>query len=222
MNRIDEVETGGIDVHPFAFYPEMIQWKLQQKNNVTIEHLHKSLAISIIIDCACLIEGVLNIINKELLQDARHSKNSLQHRLLTLLEQRLEKGQFSEYTNIYSTLVGREIKVLVGNESWKSIVTLFSFRNNLVHGNVIEITEHKSNRGVRVEVFNTYKRIYEYLLEKKLIDVYTLEPENLLFNESILSFFYESTIGFIRVLVKNAPKRSQDYIREMTTFLESK
>lgn len=217
---LEEEETGGAEIHPFAFYPEIIQWKLHQKENIEIDHLKLSIAISIIIDCACLVEGVLNTINKELIKDSGVKYGTLSQRLLELLEQRFEKGQFTDYINVYNTLIGKDVRELMGNELWKTIRILFTFRNNLVHGNVIEISEYKSKRGIRNEVYNNYKSIFDYIKEKKLVDQFKEDPDYLLFNDSILIHFYKSSIDFIKVLVLHVPKRSKEYVNEMTSFLD--
>ena len=134
-----------------------------------------------------------------------------------MLEEKSEKAQFLESISIYSIIVGREIKDLLGNELWKSIKMLFTFRNKLVHGKIIQIFNSESDKGM--EVLNSYKIIYDYLIEKKLIDRHNGDYENLLFQDNILKHFYESSLNFIKKVSENVPNSARDYVMEMTSSM---
>jgi len=205
----------GADVHPFSFYPELIEWKLKQKSKVKSIDLRISISISIIIDCACLAEGVLNTINKEIISVPLDDPNFLGYRLEQMLEEKSEKGQFSENLDIYHLVIGTNSNDLFGNELWKSIKMLSTFRNKLVHGKIIEIFNNENDGAM--EVFWSYKIVYAYLLEKKLLDDrFSEDYENFLFQDKVLEHFYKSTLNFIRVIAENVPDSAKDYVREMT------
>lgn len=208
----------GADVHPSSFYPELIEWKLNQLDEMNdSEDIYNSLSISIIIDCACLAEGVINTISKELLRVSTGEDDSIQSRLVAMIEEKAERASFNESINTLIVLLDKRRDEIFSNELWKAIKMMFTFRNKLVHGKIIEILDSEKDNGR--EVYGSYKGIYEYLLEKKLLDRFNNNYENFLFQKKVLEYFYLLTMQFIKDLSVEVPGSVKDYVYEMIVVM---
>ncbi len=222
IKKNEEHPVEGVDIYPFAFYPEMIRWKIEKIKEIDDKNIKRSIIISLIIDCACLVEGMLNMINREVLLLIHFKYGSLEHRLTSELEQRVENGSFTEQIYIFETLTDNKILDIVNNELWKSIKSLFTFRNNLAHGNVITIWGIETQEGNKKVASGKYKKIYDYFIENKLIDPFGKDFENFFFSVKSSQYFFKSAMKFIWALSKNVPSNSKEQINVMTDFLFQK
>lgn len=209
----------GFGGYPLAFYPELIEWKIKSRNESNTGDLNSTLNFSIIIDCACLIELALNSIINELLINSNLSEDEVKNRLLEMLMEKHEKGQFNDYITIYEILIGKSPKKIVDEELWKSIKILFQYRNKLVHGNSMEFFEVKDKGNTRLEAFDSYKNIFAFIKEKKLAKInLSTEINEIMATDQIIDYFYNCSIAFIKELVNNIPEHTKMFIETILPY----
>ena len=202
-NKEFPVSTSGLQ--SWWTYPIMIKWKITKRNE--LDKIKKGTIIdginsSIIVDCTCLIEGILDYIMRERIDGYEFKDGDYNFRINENILDRLDNSQFNQYVSIYQLIFGQEIKNVVGNDIWKGIKSLFSFRNLIVHGNRILLDFYTSKDKFKVEAWGKYKPIYDYLIEKKITNRYVenTSVEIEIFESKVADHYFNLTMQFVELL----------------------
>ena len=216
MNSEDFEELNASVYYIWGQYPQFIEWKLNHRNENSGE-LRRPINISIIIDCTTLIEGFLVSILQELFYKKRTYRDKLKSRLLDNLEAKLNNAQWTEYIRIFELIIGKSVKTYIGNENWKSISVLFSFRNQLTHGANIEFQFGKKNsKGISTfKVPGKYQTIFSYGDEKKLIEIDLITEDIDILSNKFIDHFYSQTKEFILLITEMISKEDKEFISHL-------
>ncbi|KAA3637504.1 MAG: hypothetical protein DWQ02_06625 [Bacteroidetes bacterium] len=184
---------------------ELIRWKLRERNDnsYSVQVVKPSLNISIIISCCSVIEGYLFTVIKDHLFIAGHKNNKendntqLLDRVLLDYSEQLENATWGRYLKIFETITGYSISKGIESNIFKAVAIMFQYRNQLAHGNEIEITFIENGGPGEIKPTSKYFKILKYGEEKKLIKVdYDNHNFDILTNQFI-DHFYEKTKQFI-------------------------
>jgi hypothetical protein len=178
----------------WLYYPSLINWKISQRNLVDKEskdYLIYTINASILIDLTTFIEGISYEMQSTIFFQRLDSKDKFQRNIINYFDNKLNNSTWTNYVEFFELLIGEKLVTKIDNEKWKAISVLFSFRNSLVHGKEIEILYTDINGEPSVESYDRHKKVFEYLKEKKLVDL-TFKPHlnsvNLL-NNNVVDHF---------------------------------
>jgi len=202
----------------WLYYPSLINWKISQRDLVDKEskdYLIYTINASILIDLTTFIEGITYEMQSTIFFQRLDSKDKFQRNIINYFDNKLNNSTWTNYVEFFELLIGEKLVTKIDNEKWKAISVLFSFRNSLVHGKEIEILYTDINGEPSVESYDRHKKVFEYLKEKKLIDL-TFRPHlnsvNLL-NNNVVDHFFKSTIEFIENLFSILPSSEIDDLK---------
>jgi uncharacterized protein YutE (UPF0331/DUF86 family) len=203
----------------WLYYPSLIKWKISQRNQLDIEtkdYLIYTINASILIDLATFIEGIACEMQSTIFFQRLDNRDKFQWNLFKHFDNRLNNSTWTNYVEFFDLLLGEKLVSKIDNEKWKAISVLFNFRNSLVHGKEIEILYEDINNEPTVEAYDRHKKVFEYLKEKKLIDL-TFKPNlnsvNLL-NNNVVDHFFQATIDFVEKLFSILPESEIDDLKE--------
>jgi hypothetical protein len=179
--------------------PETIDFFIKSRS---ILHPLKSLRLvrgintAIILNSTCIIEGFLNDVIDDIIGNEffRKKVDDLYGRLLNDCDEKRSRANKTDFFDLFELLYGAKISSLIDNELNKTINLLFIFRNSLIHGKGIE--KKVMLESTEYDLNNEYKRVFDYLLEKKLIQNPGVYSSDLLTNE-IVEHFYIATKQFV-------------------------
>lgn len=202
----------------WLYYPSLINWKISQRDLVDVEtkdYLVYTINASILIDLATLIEGISYEMQSTIFFQRLDNKDKFQWNIFKHFDNKLNNSTWANYVEFFDLLIGEKLVGKIDNEKWKAISVLFNFRNSLVHGKEIEILYKDINNDPSVEAYVRHKKVFEYLKEKRLVDL-TFKPHlnsvNLL-NNNVIDHFFKSTIDFIENLFSVLPNWEIDDLK---------
>lgn len=171
----------------FDYYKEIVEYTLEERNNVTDESTRFALNLNIILCLACYIEGFLENRAKAILGYYRELYNTIEMPLFEIRKpmnffyERIEEyisEKISQTTGIDS--YNKLFELLTGN-SFKDehtiancvegINALFHLRNVVAHGRQIYAYELEAYyiNGKEEGFYGGYKKVEDYLKKKKII-----------------------------------------------------
>ena len=200
-------------------YPMMIKWKISERNKMDSDKQHSlifGINTSLIVDCASFVEGVIDEVLRKVLYHRQYpAKDELKYRLITDLENRLENAQWTEYIKVSELIIGKTMSNSLGNDLWKSISTMFVFRNMIVHGKELQIEYYKdSKEKIRVVVPRKYNTVYGYLIEKRVIIKKIKDRYDRIdiIDNLVIDHFFKISIQFLLKYVKLFNKKERENI----------
>lgn len=195
----------------WLYYPTLIKWKIAQRDLLDPtekDFLISTINSSILIDLTTFSEGIIYEIQSTVFFDRYDSNDEFQFRTFKYFDDKLNNSTWSNYIETFELILGEKLSTKIESELWKSISMLFNFRNSLVHGKEIEIHYYEENGKLFAESPKKLKNVFQYLKEKKLIDL-TFYP-NLnsvdLLNNLVVDHFFETTLEFIKKLFEILPE----------------
>jgi hypothetical protein len=201
-------------------YPKTTKWKLAQRDKLDAQNdkdIIDGINITTIVDSACFVEGTINDILNEVIHYKSSYADEFKERLVESLGDRLDNAQWTDYVKIFEIVFGVDIKNKIDPMLWKGISALFTFRNMLVHGKPITVEFYeKSSDKCEVKVPKKYHTVFQYLLERKLLNQYYPREQkdvDLITNE-ICNHFFAISKTFIRELLKVVPQYEKEDIEE--------
>lgn len=195
----------------WLYYPSLIKWKIQQRNlldKTEISYLISTINASLINDMATFWEGIVFEMQSEIFY-TRFDKNKgkFQKSLSNYFDSKLGNATWINYLEYFDLLLGEKLVARIECENWKTVNIMFSYRNMLVHGKEIEMHYFKDEGGLYAESPYGFKKIFDFLKEKNLLD-FSFSP-NLnsvdMLNDNIVDFFYVNMIEFIERLFQIFP-----------------
>lgn len=195
---IEELENT-TDSNAWWYLPSLIEFL--RKSRLENFNVMYCMNISIILHSATIIEGFLN----ELLSDGigeNINNKTIEDRLNHELNQRIDKSSWGDLQYLYKLIFGNELFRDVDNGTWKTVTSLFDFRNMLTHGKIIRLSVFKEKGVRKARFFGKYENVYNFLAnEKKVIEKIDLNTEfpnfSLITNKSA-DLYWETTISFLR------------------------
>lgn len=189
------------EYYAWWFFPELIEYhqKIRQKSSI-----EKSINISIIINCAIVIEGFLYELTKQII-GVKIPDGTLEDRLHDELNRRLDKSSWNELVHLYKISTNSNLNELTDNENWKSITILFLFRNMLTHSKPVKFFINVIDGTPKMKHFEKYEIIYNFLIEKKLTkEVDFIKSMNTeLINSAVADFFWKESKIFIKNIINS-------------------
>ncbi|WP_423149764.1 hypothetical protein [Rubrolithibacter danxiaensis] len=193
------------EYYAWWYFPELIDFHRAIRQTVPTLHI---INISILINSAIVIEGFLYELIKYNVGE-KLNDNSLEFRLNQDFNEKLDNSTWSDLKGYYKTATGLDLHSATSNENWKSISTLFHFRNMLTHSKPVKFTVKVVNNKPVMKHFGHYENVYNFLVEKKLV-----KPVNFvrsmntdLINSAIVDFFWSETQIFLKNVL-NSNKES--------------
>jgi len=222
----------GYDYYPFDEIFNSIKFLKDIKSDNDKEL--RGVLFTMIIQCTTFIEGMcgqilfstidykINEFEKEFGKFDEHEgkfeiddDKDFYIRALKYIEKQIDESYFKDLESNWKLVYNEDIVKKVSekdNELWKSINHLFSLRNAITHGHVltIEYIPDLKEDIYSINVLGKYKKVYDYLSEKKLIEANTLGMVNII-NLKVVDFYVAETISFINALILSIPKNVEKY-----------
>ncbi len=240
-NEIISGDTS-IDSYPWLSLLEIVNWKVSELNLVS-NKISSSLYYSIILDLTGIIEGFTNQVldtvldlrtsvsytfeeleeleNSEFWEDNESSKEEdFNYRLVENLRKKLHNSTWNGYSDAFKIIFGKSIVEKIEAKTWKSISSLFTLRNMIIHGKILTIDYNQIGKSNRYEVVvnNKYSKVYSYLSEMKLIEVGPTGYVELISEKSI-KHFIRNTNYYIKQIVNGIEnKKEQNEILEICSM----
>lgn len=176
----------------------------------------ESIYASCIINLASAIEGFTKeAIKGTLEQNYMHTiNNPIASQLNLKLTKKISNSTWEELKSYLDLIIEKDkLKSFVQGETWKTIQILFSFRNKLVHGQMMRVTKtisrNEETKAIEVKYHEStgqYKKIFEYLMNEKKVakkDKINEVPFEFL-TKDVLKFFLKAYEDFIDFFVNNS------------------
>lgn len=222
----------GYDYYPFEEIFASI--KYLKKINSNKEKELRGILFTIIIQCTTFIEGMcgqilfstieykINEFEKEFGKFDEDEgtfevdeEKEFYIRIFKNLEKKIDESYFKDLETNWKLVYNQDIVAEIGKKDkdlWKSINHLFSLRNAITHGHVltIEYQPNRKDRSCEINVLGKYKRVYDYLTEKKLIEANSDGMVNII-NQKVVEYYIVETRKFINALSLSIPKNVEKY-----------
>lgn len=194
--------------HIFDCIPPWIDWQSKQRAEAGVsDSIRAGINFSIILASACYVEGNFERILLKNINAAIPTTDPLQIRLMDDLRVRVARTTGSDgYNDIFELVVGSKANKLIGDpQLWDNIKTLFFFRNVIAHGRAVGYKLHfpAGVGGYWEEEFaGGYKKVEDFLLQKKLLDSRHIEEDSNwhYFSDPIADFFWSEAAIFVQKL----------------------
>jgi hypothetical protein len=193
------------EYYAWWYFPELIDFHRKIRDKVSIFHI---INISILVHSAIVVEGFLYELIKLHIGEMIGS-DDLESRLHNEFNEKLDKSSWSDLKHYYKLAIDSELNLVTDNENWKSISTLFLFRNMLTHSKPVKFSVRVKDDMPTIKHFGNYESIYNFLLEKKLIQkvdiIKSMSTE--LINSNIADFFWNES----QIFIKNVLNSDEDF-----------
>lgn len=188
----------------FFFYPTQLKLlkkaKLYNRKKDELEAIN----ILIIISTTAFIESILYESLKDIIISYKYEESDkILKNILKSTKNSMANATFKNYEQFATDVLGKSLGKFTSPDTWESIKTLFSIRNQFAHGREFLVDYiDGGNYQYTVEPSKNYKTIVEFLIKKKLIkkDIYSLK--NLLTN-SVTNYFIKTSKVFFDDITNN-------------------
>lgn len=148
------------------------------------------------------LESVLAELFDQYLQEQTRNATDLQKRLIENMEAGLYKATWKNYKEQFPTVFGQRMEDLVHKETMEAVVSLFQFRNQVIHGKqIIHTIENAGEEAELVSIGGHYKSLNEFFLKKGLITRSELADIGFI-NEKIIDYYLRHALLFVSFLYK--------------------
>jgi hypothetical protein len=183
--------------------------KLSQKNE--LKQTICGLNYSIILNSACLIEGILDnflkVTTKIKFLSIEKSRSKFEEKLFEDFINRISISTWSKYNSIFEIVMNKKLSDFFNEANkalWKDVEFLFKFRNLLAHGESIEMNYGDQSPEV---VYHEKADVIEQFLKSRDLADKQLEEGDLFLEyfltDKIADYFFEKTKEFIFELSDN-------------------
>lgn len=218
------------EIHKHSVFPHIekhIEFLYSSRMNLERKQKDEKIGInySIILMCACLIEGKLESDLKELVQHRCNVFNDLQvkdfykrringtvvNKLFDLTEDNISRTiGIANFGSLFKLLSYKRTPEKYSDyANWEGITVLFDFRNVLAHGREISakrILAWWTNDNWKDEFKGGYSASEKYLIKKKIIKKGVIENRSAehLFTNKVSDHFYSISKSFLKYHIKNS------------------
>lgn len=202
-----------VEIYNWHFYPQMINWKINNRNLILKEPaLKNAINLSILIDLTTFHEGILTKVLINAIEKRQDKTDIFSTKIIKNYKERIKDLTWSKYNEYVELILGKKISEITTNENYKAVNILFDFRNLIVHANDLKI--HYFRNGKKEDYYSDdskFNKIILYFKEKKLANwnFGSFNEENnlnYLINDKIVEFLYSKSISFITEIVKSLPE----------------
>ena len=189
------------EYYAWWYFPELIDFHKKSRKQNSLSHI---MNISILINAAIVIEGFLYELIKQYIGEFIEI-NNLEARLNQELNEKLDKSSWNDLKHFYKLAIGNDLNLATSNENWKSINTLFLYRNMLTHSKPVKFKVEVINNEPKITHFGSYEDIYKFLIEKKLmkkVDIIKSMSTDLIDSE-IADYFWDEAQVFINNVLQS-------------------
>lgn len=216
------------EIHKHSVFPHIekhIEFLYSSRMNLERKQKDEKIGInySIILMCACLIEGKLESDLKELVQHRCNVFNDLQvkdfykrringtvvNKLFDLTEDNISRTiGIANFESLFKLLSYKRTPEKYSDyANWEGITVLFNFRNVLAHGREISakrILAWWTNDNWKDEFKGGYSASEKYLIKKKIIKKGVIENRSAehLFTNKVSDHFYSISKSFLKYHLK--------------------
>lgn len=209
---------------PWLHLLDAVIWKLNQSKKAEFSIAY-SLYYSIVVDIAGVLEGFINEIldvalvektsksytveeldvlieSNEIEDEDDEKSDNFKYRLFDNLRERIQNSTWTGYQEIFKLIFGKEMQSSVNADTWKSINSLFVFRNMIIHGKVLTFNyiQIENSDKFSISLDNKYQKVYAYLSELNLIET-TVNGYVDIINYQIVLHFYNCMNNFIKEII---------------------
>ena len=238
--KIKEDDMGIEEIHKysvFGYIEKHIDFLYFSRKNLQRKQKDEKIGInySIILMCACLIEGKLESDLKELIRHRHDIFNDVEinnfydrrinytviNKLIDLTEDNISRTTgIGNFENLFKLLSYKRIPEKYSDyKNWEGITVLFNFRNVLAHGREISakrILAWWTEDDWKDEFKGGYSITEKYLIKKKFIGNGIIEKQSLeyLFTNKVTDHFYSISKSFLKYhskIVKQEMKKFTIY-----------
>ncbi len=181
-------ETTKMESNAYYNLPYFVDYLIRQRSKIHSSNIN----YTIIILSTTIIESLLFDLLNLCIGDS-FDLNTMEGRISNDLSNRLNKASWNEFQKITPILLNKKLNDCVDNELWKTIQSLFDYRNEIVHGKPFIVEKSIDGNEVNYSYQGKMKKIFEFLKEK---DVIQDQRPGIMTNE-IVDFFWLNTKKFI-------------------------
>ena len=196
----DELELSMIIYNPlYRYFSEQISALKALKDNPAYSTSH-AVNIMYVPVLTMFIESCISELTTDFLKNEKaNSNDELKTRLIDNLANPLNRG-WKQYKDSFKLVFGYSFEDIIDHEIVKAIGYLFELRNKLIHGKqfvyLLPFSDDESTLWGE-----HYKKINDYLEEKKLIAKNTDQVLTTLVNDMVVDHFLRCTIRFVEETV---------------------
>jgi hypothetical protein len=211
----------------FTYYPQMLllnhfEWQLHHRDTLS-GGIAMSINMSLLTGAASFIEAATkNFLLGHIQQIKDKNANSpdaltLFDALLATTHEQLLGSTWHDLVNTYTLIVGR--KPTQSSPEHEAIQKLFTFRNELVHGQQIHATIAED----KVSYQHKYQGVVEYLIKVKVLDQQLLLDSNgsALLSDIVADYFLGKALAFAFNLLNNAGDAGLPWRNQLGTSIFS-
>lgn len=209
LDHYEIVKDGDGYAESYSYYlwcnlPQLIELHRKIRDSQNIHFEKKTLNISVIINCAIIIEGFLYELLKQPITYLPE-EDTLDSRFMNEIFEKLDNSSWTEIKKHYKLIFNRILQKETSEVNWKNIQYLFQFRNMLTHSKPIKyIVKFIDNKPTPIHI-GKYELIYKFLIEKKLINEidFPISMRTELVNSNVADFFWNETQEFLKNIARN-------------------
>lgn len=186
--------------HPLYYYfPQQIEALRKLKSELGYA---QSNAVNLLFIPAytSFLESVLAELFDNYLRQQKEVADGLQSRLIEHLENILHKATWKNYNENFETVFGYRLNTIIRKDTMEAIVSLFQFRNQVIHGKQIVHSIENAGEGNELSFFEAhYKSVNAFFLAKNLVTQSELAAVNFI-NDKIIDYYFQHVLVFVRSL----------------------
>lgn len=207
-------------IYFWHFYPKMIKWKIKERDCIENDTLlQATINVSIIVDLTTYIEALTNKILSSILKQKINTDEKFQNQIYSYLYEKLNDATWSNYPEYFELICNLKPTEKLDANIVRTINTLFTFRNIIVHGNDFKIDYFYNNHN-KIDYSSSKKKskaVIQLLKEKKLINLNltTLTDIFDIVNNRVILYFYESTMEYIESIFDLFPNKEIEEIQKV-------
>lgn len=180
--------------HLYMHYPTQIEALLTLKENKGLWNTN-AVNLLFIPVYTTYVESLLNQIILDFLEKQQPQVYTME-RLINYFEEEVHKASWETLKRIFHTVIGKELKDCISQNSYNAITILFQFRNQSVHGKTIShAIEHSDEDIGTAQMLGKFKSISEYFIKMNILTAKDIASVAFI-NESIVLHFFKSVYRF--------------------------
>lgn len=167
--------------------PGATKWQINNRNiidtvaNSDYFRIHQGINYSIILNSACIVEGILDYLSRHLILTKssfnKDNLNEIDQEIINHFLEDIRLKTWSKYDAVIKLLVKSTLKKLIGKVSpnlYVHLEHLFKYRNVLAHGQSIDMqlifSDLAKSQIKDIEFKNNFHELIEYLRKNKLAE----------------------------------------------------
>lgn len=185
----------------YLYFAEQITALNELKETSTFSRSHAVNLMYVPVLTMFIESCVAEVVDEFLFNQKKIQTDSLTGRLIDKLNDLPSKG-WKQSRELFKTVFGYDFDKFTDHETLKAIGYLFELRNKLIHGKRLSYSINHLDTNEEQTVWGEhYKRLYEYLTEKNLIEARTDNFITTPLTDKAVTHFLEATIKFTEKVV---------------------